>query len=133
MIPQNQINMEPNSKNKQLNRKNLTWLQEQSVELKTSLLQNHLSICQNMINELLEEEVKQKAGNRYSKEKPYDGRYSRWGFNPGSVRIGDQRFKIEVPRLYDKEKDKNSMLHRYEDLKQLPEPTEQLIKGFYWD
>ena len=129
MINQNQINMEPNSKNKQLNRRNLTWLQEQSVELKISLLQNHLSICQIMINELLEEEVKQKAGHRYSREKPYDGRYSRWGFNPGSVRIGDQKLKIEVPRLYDNEKDKNTMLHRYEDLKQLPEPTEQLING----
>ena len=121
--------MEPKSKDKQLNRRNLSWLQEQSVDLKISLLQNHLSICQIMINELLEEEVKQKAGARYSREKPYDGRYSRWGFNPGSVRIGDQKLKVEVPRIYDNEQDKNAALDRYEDLKQLPEPTEQLING----
>ncbi len=122
------INMEPKSKDK-LNRKNLSWLQEQSVDLKMSLLQNHLSICQIMINELLEEEVTQKAGARYSREKPNDGRYSRWGFNPGSVRIGDQKLKVEVPRIYDNEQNKNTMLNRYEDLKQLPEQTEQLING----
>lgn len=121
--------MEPKSKDTQLNRRNLSWLQEQSVDIKISLLQNHLSICQIMINELLEEEVTQKAGARYKREKPYDGRYSRWGFNPGSVRIGDQKLRIEVPRIYDNDQDKNTMLHRYEDLKQLPEPTEQLING----
>ena len=121
--------MEPKSKDSQLNRKNLSWLQEQSVDIKISLLQNHLSICQIMINELLEEEVTQKAGARYKRGKPYDGRYSRWGFNPGSVRIGDQKLKVEVPRLYDNEQDKNAALDRYEDLKQLPEPTEQLING----
>ena len=121
--------MEPKSKDKELNRKNLSWLQEQSVDIKISLLQNHLSICQIMINELLEEEVTQKAGARYKREKPNDGRYSRWGFNPGSVRIGDQKLKVEVPRIYDNEQDKNTMLNRYEDLKQLPEQTEQLING----
>jgi putative transposase len=121
--------MEPQSEDTQLNRRDFPWLQEQSVEIKISLLQNHLSICHIMINELLEDEVIQKAGARYSREKPYDGRYSRWGFNPGSVRIGDQKLKIEVPRIYDNEQDQNTMLHRYEDLKQLPEPTEQLING----
>lgn len=121
--------MEPKSKDRQLNRRNLSWLQEQSVDLKISLLQNHLSICQIMINELLEEEVTQKAGARYTRDKPFDGRYSRWGFNPGSVRIGDQKLKIDVPRLYDNIQDKNAMLDRYEDLKLLPEPTQQLING----
>lgn len=121
--------MEPKSKDSQLNRRNLSWLKEQSVDIKISLLQNHLSICQIMINELLEEEVIEKAGSRYSRNKPHDGRYSRWGFNPGSVRIGDQKLKVEVPRIYDYEQDKNAVLDRYEDLKQLPEPTEQLING----
>jgi putative transposase len=121
--------MEPKSKDKQLNRRNLSWLQEQSVDLKMSLLQNHFSMCQIMINELLEEEVRQKAGARYCRDKPYDGRYSRWGFNPGSVRIGDQKLKVDVPRIYDNEQDKNTMLNQYEDLKQLPEQTEQLING----
>jgi putative transposase len=90
--------MEPKSKYRELNRRNLSWLQEQSVDLKISLLQNHLSISQIMVNELLEEEVIQKAGVRYSLEKPNDKRYSRWGFNPGRMRIGDQ--KLYIPVIY---------------------------------
>lgn len=121
--------MEPNDKSKELNRKNLTWLKEQSIDLKLGLLQNHLSICQIMINELLEEEVIERAGPRYSRQKPDDGRYSRWGYNPGSVKIGDQRLKIEVPRLFDNVDENNVPLERYEELKDLPEPTDQLVKG----
>jgi len=45
------------------------------------------------------------------------------------VRIGDQKLKVEVPRIYDNEQDKNAVLDQDEDLKQLPEPTEQLING----
>ena len=77
--------MEPWSKDIQLNRWNLAWLQEQSVDLKISSLQNQFSICQIVSNELLEEEVIQKAGARYSRAKPNDGRFNRWGLNTGSV------------------------------------------------
>ena len=45
--------MEPKSKDRQLNRRNLSWLQEQSVDIKISLLQNHLSICQIMMYQML--------------------------------------------------------------------------------
>ena len=121
--------MEPKSKDTEINCRNLSWLQSQSSDLKISLLQNHLSICKIMINEILQEEVKEKAGARYSREKPNDGRYSRWGLNPWSVRIGDQKLRIEVPRIFDTEQGNNSMLQRYEELKQLPDPTEQLING----
>jgi hypothetical protein len=58
--------MEPKNKDTQLNCRNLSWLQEQSAGIQISLLQNHLGVCQIMINELLEEKVTQKAGARYS-------------------------------------------------------------------
>jgi hypothetical protein len=77
---------------------------------------NYFSICQFMINELLEEEVTQKAGVRYKREKPPYERYSRSGFDPGSVCIGDQRPKIDVTRLYDNDRVKNTLLDRNEDL-----------------
>jgi len=49
--------MEPRDKSNELNRKNLSWLKEQNVDLRVGILQNYLSIVQIMINELLEEEV----------------------------------------------------------------------------
>ena len=72
-------------KSNELKRKTLSWLKEQSVDLRVGMLQNYLSVCQIMINELLEEEVIDKAGARYSHQKPENGRWSRWGYNPGSV------------------------------------------------
>jgi len=121
--------MEPKDKSNELNRKNLSWLKEQSVDLRVGLLQNYLSICQIMINELLEEEVINKAGPRYSHQKPEDGRWSRWGYNPGSVKIGDQKLKIEVPRLFDNLDETNIPLQRYEEMKELAGPSDQLLKG----
>jgi len=57
--------MEPMDKSNELNRRNLAWLKEQSIDLRVGILQNYLSVCQIMINELLEEEVIEKAGPRY--------------------------------------------------------------------
>ncbi|HLF62675.1 MAG TPA: IS256 family transposase [Saprospiraceae bacterium] len=114
---------------KEMNRKRLGWLMDQSVDLKLEVLRNHLSLCQIMINELLEEEVIEKAGERYSHNKPEGGRYSRWGYNPGSVRIGDTKVPIEVPRVMDTRESKAVPLERYEQCKQMDEPTDQLVQG----
>jgi hypothetical protein len=45
---------------------------------------------------MLEDEVKEKAGLRYDREKPSSGRYSRWGSNPGSISLGEEKVKIKV-------------------------------------
>lgn len=110
-------------------REKLSWLMEQSREIKLDLIQNHLSLCQIMLNELFEEEVIERAGDRYSHKKPEGGRYSRWGFNPGSVQIGDRRMKVEVPRIRDSEQSKFVSLDTYNEVKKTEEPTDQLLKG----
>jgi len=81
-------------------RRDLSWLLNQSRELKLDIIQNHLSICQMMLNEIFEEEVIEKAGKRYSHDKPKEGRYSRYGFNPGSVQIGDQTNRSASKRSF---------------------------------
>lgn len=113
----------------EISRNKLAWLKEQSVDLKVELIHNHLALCQILLNELLEEEVIEKAGERYSRSKPHDGRYSRWGFNPGSVRIGDKKLGVQVPRVMDNQKGTNVPLDRYEQLKEVQSPTEQLVQG----
>lgn len=84
-----------------ISRENFTWLFEQPLDVKVSTLQQHLSICQLVINQILEEEVKYLSGNRYSHDKPHDGQYSRYGFNPGSVNIGGKKLKVDVPKVRD--------------------------------
>lgn len=48
------------------------------------------------VQEELQEEVRQVAGERYSR-----GSYSRYGKNPGSVVLGGQRVAVDVPRVRD--------------------------------
>ena len=99
--------MEPTLEQRNENgREKLSWLMEQSREIKLDLVQNHLSICQIMLNELFEEEVIQKAGPRYSHDKPKKGSYSRWGYNPGSVHIGDKKLSMEEQKIKNKDKGK---------------------------
>lgn len=54
-----------------------------------------------LANQMLKDEVKEKVGLRYDREKPSSGRYSRWGSNRGSIRVGEEKVKIKVPRIHD--------------------------------
>lgn len=48
-----------------ISRANFNWLFEQPIDIKVGILQQHLSICQMVINQILEEEVKRLSGERY--------------------------------------------------------------------
>jgi len=122
--------MEPNLMQfKQLERNDLDWLRGQELNVKLELIKHHMTLCQLFLNEIFEEEVVKKAGPRYSHDKPNDGKYSRWGYNPGSVMIGDQRLKLDVPRIRDNEEGKSEPLDSYHRMREQEAPSEQLIKG----
>ncbi|MBK8413166.1 MAG: hypothetical protein IPL22_00815 [Bacteroidetes bacterium] len=61
-------------KETKVTRENLTWLLESPVEVKMELLQSHLSVCQLIINQILEECQNSLAGARYDRNKPHGGR-----------------------------------------------------------
>ncbi|MCS4044591.1 transposase-like protein [Salinibacter ruber] len=95
----------------------LEELEEKPWEVKLALLQHHLELARIFVGELLEEEVEEKAGERYSHD---DSRFSRWGTNPGSVRIGEEKVRIAVPRMMDTETGKTCSPERYAEIKDLP-------------
>jgi hypothetical protein len=70
-------------KETKVTRENLTWLLEIPVEVKMEQLQSHLSVCQLIINQILEECQNSFARVRYDRNKLHGGRYSRWGYNEG--------------------------------------------------
>ncbi len=76
-----------------------------------------------MINEFLEEVIISKAGMRYSREKPEGGRYSRWGYNRGSVRIGDKKLRVDVLRVMDKVDESCVPLNSYDKFKEVDSPS----------
>jgi putative transposase len=113
----------------EVNRNDLDWLQEQPMDVKIDLLQNHLSICQIIANQIMEEEVRQYTGLRYSRERPREVRYCRWASNPGSIRVGDTKIPIRVPRIRNMDEGKFESLESYQRMKDMDAPTEQLIKA----
>jgi putative transposase len=113
----------------EIHTENLRWLLQQPANVKMSMLESHLDLCRLLINELLEEEVTRLCGPKYSHEKPFDGRYSRWGYNPGSVRIGDHRLSVQVPRVFDNQTQEAKPLESYEQLRGIVVDDEYLLRG----
>jgi transposase-like protein len=109
--------------------KNLDWLQEQSLEYQLSLFQDYAEIMKIVANSLMKSSVEEKCGERYSREKPEEGRYSRWGYNRGSIKVGDEKVPIEVPRYYDEELKRTQNSDIYGQIKEQESPNEQMIKS----
>ena len=112
-----------------VNRKKISWLLEQDLDVKITALQHHLDISRMLVNDILEDEVIQYAGYWYSHQKPHDGRYSRWGSNPGSIKLGERRIKLDVPRLYDNESECNKPLLSYSKLSEMDTLDDRILKA----
>jgi transposase-like protein len=115
------------NKIKENKQKSLDFVFCQDTEMKLELLKNQIQLSLLIVENILETEVKMLSGEKYSHEKPNAGKYSRWGYNAGSVRLGEEKVKIKVPRVIDNETKRNISLENYEQLKNLPLPTEELM------
>lgn len=115
-------------KNNENAAQNLEWYKNQSLETQISLFGNFLEVARLLANQMLEDEVKEKAGLRYEREKPSSGRYSRWGSNPGSIRIGEEKVKIKVPRIHDNQSLITESPESYQKLRSIELPSEALMK-----
>jgi transposase-like protein len=107
----------------------LNELVKNDWQTKLALLKNYQEMSLLLINQLLEDEVRQYSGERYSREKPHEGQYSRWGTNPGSVWIGEEKVNIDVPRIYDKVSGSNKSLESYESLKEIEPDERRMLKA----
>ena len=96
--------------------KDLKWLSEQDIKTKMETFLYYSEIIKLLANEIMKDEVIQYAGERYSRDKPNDGRYSRWGFNPGSILSEKGKIEVMVPRIYDNQEGNNKPLDSYQKL-----------------
>jgi len=111
-------------KNSKINEENLQWLINQPIEMQYELFKNFVDIAKMHYNQLVGEELKEKAGEKYEREK----NYSRWGSNPGSIRIGEEKVPVEVPRLYNKQEKKTEEVENYRKLHNIDKPSEEMLK-----
>jgi putative transposase len=110
-----------------IHRQGVEWIFTQPLNIQLEVLSNHLEICKAVINSVLQTSVEQQAGAKYCRAKPYNGRFSRWGVNPGSVRIGNQKLSVAVPRLQDNESGEVRNVEIYNAVKDLPEQKEEMV------
>lgn len=110
-------------------RKNLDWLKEQDLEYQVSLFQDYTEIMKIVANNLMESSIGEKCGERYKHQASEERRYTRWGYNPGSIKVGDEKVKIEVPRYYDQATEKAQNNDAYGEIKEQETPNERMIKS----
>jgi putative transposase len=113
------------SKDNIINRENFDWLLEQPMNVQLEVMQHHLDVMKIAINSLLESEVESLAGKPYSRGHDYH----RWGVNPGSVRVGAQKIPVEVPRVQEKASGKFGPLPIYEQLRELPDQSREMVES----
>ena len=92
----------------------------QTIDAKAELIQMLVPLGLNAVNDALQEEITALAGAKYSR----DGIASRWGEQPGSVYLGDEKFRIEIPRLRNTDKNQEVLLQSYASL-QNPRAVDQ--------
>lgn len=107
-----------------IEKKNLEWLLEQPQDIQYEMFKNFVDIARLHYNQLLEEELREKAGEKYSRS----DNYSRWSSNPGSIRVGSEKVKVEVPRLFNKLTGKTETPEYYEKLHRMDMPNEEVLK-----
>jgi len=88
-----------------------------SVNGKVELIQQLIPLGLMYVNELLQSEVKELAGDRYAREAAPKERV-RHGSNPGSVKLAGQRLRLEVPRVRNRRENCEVPLKSWEALQQ---------------
>jgi len=113
----------------ELKDKTLSWVLEQGIDVKIALLYQYQQLGLILAEDIMAEEVKSLSGDLYSHRKPHEGRYSRWGSNPGSVQLEQERLPISVQRVYDHERGGTIPLETYQKLHKMEAPETDAVNG----
>ena len=114
------------SKVKIITRKAMESMPEgaKTIDGKAELIQMLIPLGLKAVGDLLQEEVQMLAGSRYQ----HEGGPTRWGKQAGSIYLGDEKFRIEVPRVRDAESNRELGLESYSLLQKPRELDEGVMK-----
>jgi len=110
----------------------LSELMRSGVDVKLHLVQHYAELTLLLAREILDDEVGTLCGERYSRDKPLEGRYRRWGSNLGSIKVQEERVPIDVPRVRDIEAGKERPLETYQRLREPVEVNTQLEEAILY-
>jgi len=77
-----------------------------------------------IIQKSIYKEAEEKAGERYNR----DSQYQRWGKNPGSVSINNEKVRLEVPRIREKDSGKTEEPEIYRTMKKTVEVDRRFLR-----
>jgi putative transposase len=101
-------------------------LEAMDIDVRMELIQALIPLGLWQVKEVLEQEVKALAGERYKRE-GMEG-YDRWGKQWGSVYLRDQKVSIVVPRVRNRREGKEISLKSYERLQEPQHGDEGVLK-----
>ena len=101
-------------------------LKAMDIDVRMELIQALIPLGLWHVKEVLEQEVKVLAGERYKRE-GIEG-YDRWGKQWGSVYLRDQKVPILVPRVRNRQAGKEISLRSYERLQEPQNGDEGVLK-----
>ena len=85
------------------------------LDTRVELIQALIPLGLEAVSEILQQEVGQLVGERYSREGGTPG-HTRWGRQRGSVYLADQKVAISVPRVRDRHRGQEVRLSAYQAL-----------------
>lgn len=94
------------------------------VDVRLSLIEALIPIGLMKVEEELQAEVKRLCGARYKRGSSYD----RYGYNPGSVVLGEQRVGIRRPRVREQQNGKEVKLSTYSRLQTTKHTDEGVLR-----
>ena len=115
------------ARNEQIIKEKDTDERIENMETRVALIQTLIPIGLQCVNELLQQEVEQLVGPRYSRHKDGPRESYRWGQQGGSVYLGEQKIPVKVPRVRNRTTDKEVRLKAYKKLQSPTELDEKLL------
>lgn len=97
------------------------------LNTKIEMIQALIPIGLMAVAQQLEEEVTQLAGERYSRQDGFPG-HCRWGSQPRSLYLSDQKMQIDVPRVRNRGKNEEVPLHTCQALQSPRKADEGLLR-----
>lgn len=95
------------------------------LESRVSMIQMLIPLGLQAVQETLQADVRRLVGERYSRN---GSSLKRWGANPGSVFVGNQKLRVNVPRIRDLASQQEVRLESYERLQSPQHVDEQAFR-----
>jgi putative transposase len=101
-------------------------LEAGEVDSRVKLIQELIPLGLMAVEEMLQAEVTELAGQRYQRQTAKAG--VRWGRQPGSVYLADQKLPVQVPRVRDLQVSEEVSLESYQRFQQPREADEGVLR-----